>query len=1051
MSWTELHATLLSRAFEKLLGRAEPGVMAFVRCLAPDVIEALAKTSTFAPSGWVVLRVADSNMAEARTITADRAVEIREEKSEAVLLLVDTAGAGAGMDGIYSAARELEESSLFNEALPLAEREITKRLSAEHRQYAELAVKKARAFGRRLSISLWTEFDFLCRVAADRRHPGELLHYLGLWPVEPTAGTDAADDLAISRLFVERLLSRSSSGIPPARRIDTLRLLNPASQQMAQLEGFLRHAATKPLISAIADLAIKRPLWVNNLRIEGAAQTIQSIELLSWRTHTGKVAKWSGLIEDPSGNGPPELILKPDAEKTGDYSRLEVKWKVRPENLEKGVAEYRIAILTDMEEELASREVVHSGKKEEKCRFSNDDFGALSEDALVSAKVVLSVIGNDPLGSHASEEFIVRFGQPPEKEPGGVGKKVRTLSDGLVELSDRSLLSEVLSKPATYTDSTGYIVMRTPEPGKTFRVFCPPLIDTLEKEWVGRGGPIGRWTVKVRASGARASEPEFIPLVRPEGGAVQSAWERLSAAGRKYSERIGTSGGSVGQVYDDQSTVFGPVVKEYLLAWATVLENGDPGYALANTIEVQSLSGRTIGLVVLPFHPVRVAWLAAYDNLAIFSVFESNKRAREVREELAVLDGAMFPAFLPGLEPGTSFVFADTLGFHAVGMVLDSDKEPKAAIAILARSLGDSDTADSAPTVGKQSASILGSEVLKYLDCHNTARLLHVHALRPGDGFTVARALGKVHERFQHGTSDEDADDTLENPEPGFVLELYPSEEQRTVAGRFISDVREKRRSGAGTLASEDQWMLESMGFPGGVSVPRLRWARKINQEPDTAAHLAVAFDTFDSKVVLGEQRLRRPLYAFGLLSFFDRRYSGSPFPLWSSSVVLSNDGEKHPSDRAHSDHLVRLQQAVHSCVSRSLGNPDQTPALQTEVSPEKARQLRDLHKLCDWVITLDRNAGLEYFDSPKHDPEVYDAYVIDCVPERQDLGCLQLITSTSNMEEVRNLLDIALDQMGLSRSRRNAEFLMWHLKALSGRLAIRLTGDRAPTSELKR
>ena len=74
---------------------------------------------------------------------------------------------------------------------------------------------------------------------------------------------------------------------------------------------------------------------------------------------------------------------------------------------------------------------------------------------------------------------------------------------------------------------------------------------------------------------------------------------------------------------------------------------------------------------------------------------------------------------------------------------------------------------------------------------------------------------------------------------------------------------------------------------------------------------------------------------------------------------------------------------------------------------------------------------------------------MIDCVPERQDLGCLQLITSTSNLDEVRDLLDSALDQMGLSRSRRNAEFLMWHLKALSGRLAIRLTGDKAPTSEL--
>ena len=74
---------------------------------------------------------------------------------------------------------------------------------------------------------------------------------------------------------------------------------------------------------------------------------------------------------------------------------------------------------------------------------------------------------------------------------------------------------------------------------------------------------------------------------------------------------------------------------------------------------------------------------------------------------------------------------------------------------------------------------------------------------------------------------------------------------------------------------------------------------------------------------------------------------------------------------------------------------------------------------------------------------------MIDCVPEREDLGTLQLVTSTSNLDEVRNILDTTLDQMGLSRSLRNAEFLLEQLKALSGRLAIRLTGSKAASGEL--
>ena len=236
----------------------------------------------------------------------------------------------------------------------------------------------------------------------------------------------------------------------------------------------------------------------------------------------------------------------------------------------------------------------------------------------------------------------------------------------------------------------------------------------------------------------------------------------------------------------------------------------------------------------------------------------------------------------------------------------------------------------------------------------------------------------------------------------------------------------------------------------GGINLPKLRWARKDEQTPKTPAHVAVAFDTFDSRIVTEEAPGQsRPLFGYGLLSFFERKYTSKPSPLWLSSILNSSEGEKHPSDRTHTDRLVRLQEIIKRAVARSLTSKPQAPVLRTELSPEKDYSLRELHRLCDWVVTLDRNAGIEYFDSPRDNDEIYNAYVIDCVPEREDMGCLQLVTTTSNLDEVRNLLDGALDQMGLSHSRRNAEYLLAHLKALSGRLAIRLTGQKAPTSEL--
>jgi DNA phosphorothioation-dependent restriction protein DptH len=51
--------------------------------------------------------------------------------------------------------------------------------------------------------------------------------------------------------------------------------------------------------------------------------------------------------------------------------------------------------------------------------------------------------------------------------------------------------------------------------------------------------------------------------------------------------------------------------------------------------------------------------------------------------------------------------------------------------------------------------------------------------------------------------------------------------------------------------------------------------------------------------------------------------------------------------------------------------------------------------------------------------------------------------------DEVRDLVDVALSEMGLSSSERNSRFLLAQLKALSGRLAIRLANPGGSTGEL--
>src|SRR5208283_1527378 len=108
----------------------------------------------------------------------------------------------------------------------------------------------------------------------------------------------------------------------------------------------------------------------------------------------------------------------------------------------------------------------------------------------------------------------------------------RTFSERLIELDARETASALASSTGPLpVDSKGFVLLRTPQRGKSFRVFRPPLIHDVEKQWTEQAGAIGRWCVKVRASGARAAEVRFVPFARPEsssGTPLQLLWDRTA-------------------------------------------------------------------------------------------------------------------------------------------------------------------------------------------------------------------------------------------------------------------------------------------------------------------------------------------------------------------------------------------------------------------------------------------------------------------------------------------------------------------------------------------
>jgi len=1034
MPLTDELVSFLNRVFTELSGHPSEGNVTFCRCLSPSIVESLAANPTFAPEAWDVRAVVDEIDTDRRLITSDQAVEIREDKGKAVLLLIDVLRAGAGMDGIYSASRELTEEMIFHQTKLLTRKEVGRELFDK----AEQAIKQVRYIGERKSLSKWQQIQFLASLCAAPAELGRSISLLGLWPIQGDADSIKEKDLQISARMVDRLFLGSGNARTPAERVESLLLKDETPAQEVGLQQVVREAARRPLAEVISQVVDNTALWLGNIQPEFLSQQLRKVTVRSWRSKQGKIGKWSGMVDGT----PPQFLLSSDK-----VSKLEVRFETEPEELPKGSVEYRVSVISGVDE-LAYRDISHAvrkGAQYQSVKITTEDFEGIAEDSQFEARVVVSVIGSSDVEiEDESEEFLIRYGEATTETTSNTTKFERCMMEGAVNISDAEQFDTDVTNADCYEIDTAknFVAFRATSSKKSFKVARPSLIEVIERMQAEQVA-LGRWSVQVRGDGQQVSEPVFHPF--DSDGVPESDWDKAIKASLSLQTELAGRGGFWGSVYGGNFKK----ADAYVNAWLSIFEQGNPQVALTDTVEVRSLSGKTIGLIVLPSHPLRVAWHVGYDQLLRYLRFDIGLRSTQVREAVANLQASHFPSILPGLVEGQNFVYADTLSFFATAMVSDQDPEPKSAVAMLMRSLGLNEHDPGVSSMGVQVSSSLAREVSRYIQFHglgeSSGGAVLLHALRPGDGCTVARALGTALKSTESG------DDEISPVR--FNLEMFPAQENSDITGSFLVDLVERSRTGASGISDGDRWMLESQSNPGGVTLPRLRWAKKNTSIPSSSAHMAIAFDSFDTGVhfvPLDSLPETAPLHVYGLVANIQRRFEFQPSAEWLSWLPPESDGEKHPAGRAMSDRLSKLNRSLMGCVRRFAGQGDNVwPVLRTQLSAKQQEMLRIVHELSDWVITVDRNAGVEFFDAPHDEPAIYETYVIDCVPERDDLGSLQMITSTTRTDEIRELLDEMLERMSLSASRRNCEFLVRHLKALSGRLAMRLTSLGSTSSEL--
>jgi DNA phosphorothioation-dependent restriction protein DptH len=105
-----------------------------------------------------------------------------------------------------------------------------------------------------------------------------------------------------------------------------------------------------------------------------------------------------------------------------------------------------------------------------------------------------------------------------------------------------------------------------------------------------------------------------------------------------------------------------------------------------------------------------------------------------------------------------------------------------------------------------------------------------------------------------------------------------------------------------------------------------------------------------------------------------------------------------------------------------------------------------EIHDASDWVFTVGRNMGIEFFDhgGRRDRPD----YLIDYAPATVPEHGHRLVISSRSLSELEAILRPVLKQYGLDAEGRQAIMILEQLRSLSGRLALKLVSSPTARAE---
>ncbi len=450
-------------------------------------------------------------------------------------------------------------------------------------------------------------------------------------------------------------------------------------------------------------------------------------------------------------------------------------------------------------------------------------------------------------------------------------------------------------------------------------------------------------------------------------------------------------------------------------------------------------------VVTLPTHPLRAAWVATYTQL--LAKWEDKLLQIEPRKRKHALDKELLLGLAPANTPpiayssltGAPFLYSQNLlFFHGVALPAHVH-DPTRRCNDLALML-------TGASLEYPNEDVQPERLVEYLDrfyqLHPYIETLVTTLVNPDRGQLFADALQQwLQPPMRVGRAADDDDDIDTPNKPAHVQVAAFGEDIYQTPTRHLTNIRAPEHSGG----SSD------------ILLPHIAVTLNPLSQIETShlhdAHLAIISDFTRPTVVAASadtQETHANCYAlYGLIARLAPQFTQRDGALiWRRQLMGDAPGanEDHPAGSAFTGTLAEVQEAMLLAGGRLLstahhGAPlgQARPALEIRLDVQQGKMLQSLHSHSDWVISLDRFFALDYYDSPLRADlrHLADAYVLDYIPDVTEEVNHRLMVTTVWRDEINELLQQRLEEMGLAHQRQETQALLRALKSLSGRLVL--------------